>query len=125
MPTPDRVQEMIENCQEILRECVEPTYIPDFQVAAQKQIHLLAPEQATPNAYAHTTAERSPRKHVKEILNNCHVILMEFVEPDYIPDFKAAVVQQLKVLSQSPGTPSFRDIGPKRHGEIVGEQQKG
>jgi hypothetical protein len=66
-------------------------------------------------------------ERVREMLGNCLIGLKEFSSPDYLPEFKALFKEQIRVLETTDdiGRPSFRDIGPQRHGEIVGEKQEG
>jgi hypothetical protein len=64
---------------------------------------------------------------VQEMIENCQVILKEVSSPEYLPHFKTMVLEQIEVLQTTDSMipPSFRDYGPQRHGEIIGEQQEG
>jgi hypothetical protein len=64
---------------------------------------------------------------LKEMLENCQMALREFSSPEYFPEFKSLFEEQIMVLNTPKHMipPSFRDIGPQRHGEIIGEQQDG
>jgi hypothetical protein len=75
----------------------------------------------------HRRNEMPTPDRIAEMLENCQQILREVSSPEYLPQLKTIVEEQIKVL-KTPSymiPPSFRDIGPQRHGEIVGEQQEG
>jgi hypothetical protein len=66
----------------------------------------------------------------QEMLGNCQVILKEVsMSDDYIPEFKTIlkplVEAQVVIFVAEQDMLSFRDYGPQRHGEIVGERQEG